>query len=47
MLRDGASMSEIGTVLRHRIPTTTEIYAKIDFTSLQRLAQLWPVGGAR
>ncbi|MCZ2248061.1 MAG: site-specific integrase [Bacteroidia bacterium] len=47
MLRDGASMSEIGTVLRHRSPTTTEIYAKVDFTSLRRLAQPWPVGGAR
>lgn len=47
MLRDGASMSEIGTVLRHRSPATTEIYAKVDFTSLQRLAQPWPDGGAR
>ena len=47
MLRDGASMSEIGTVLRHRSPATTEIYAKVDLTSLQRLAQPWPVGGAR
>ncbi len=47
MLRDGASMSEIGVVLRHRSPATTEIYAKVDLTSLQRLAQPWPVGGAR
>lgn len=47
MLRDGASMSEIGVVLRHRSPATTEIYAKVDMASLQRLAQPWPVGGAR
>lgn len=47
MLRDGASMSEIGVVLRHRSPATTEIYAKVDITSLQRLVQPWPVGGAR
>ncbi len=47
MLRDGASMSEIGVVLRHRSPATTEIYAKVDITSLQRLAQPWPVGGVR
>lgn len=47
MLRDGASMSEIGVVLRHRSPATTEIYAKVDIASLQRLAQPWPVGGAR
>ncbi len=47
MLRDGASMSEIGVVLRHRSPATTEIYAKVDITSLKRLAQPWPVGGVR
>lgn len=47
MLRDGASMSEIGIVLRHRSPATTEIYAKVDIASLQQLAQPWPVGGAR
>ncbi len=47
MLRDGASMSEIGTVLRHRSPATTEIYAKVDFASLQRLTQPWPVGNTR
>ena len=47
MLRDGASMSEIGVVLRHRSPATTEIYAKVDLTSLMRLAQPWPLGGAR
>lgn len=47
MLRDGASMSEIGVVLRHRSPNTTEIYAKVDLSSLRRLAQPWPVGGAR
>jgi site-specific recombinase XerD len=47
MLRDGASMSEIGTVLRHRSPATTEIYAKVDIASLQRLAQPWPLGGVR
>jgi site-specific recombinase XerD len=47
MLRDGASMSEIGIVLRHRSPATTEIYAKVDIASLRRLAQPWPVGGAR
>jgi integrase/recombinase XerD len=48
MLRSGASMSEIGEVLRHRIPSTTEIYAKVDFDGLRSLAHPWPkVGGAR
>ena len=43
MLRGGASMMEIGQVLRHRNPNTTEIYAKVDIRSLRRLAQKWPV----
>lgn len=47
MLRAGASMGEIGTVLRHHSPATTEIYTKVDFNALRRLAQSWPVGGAR
>jgi len=32
-------------VLRHRSPTTTEIYAKIDFATLRALARPWPIGG--
>jgi len=48
MLRSGASMGEIGEVLRHRTPSTTEIYAKLDFEGLRSLAHPWPrVGGAR
>ena len=48
MLRSGASMGEIGEVLRHRIPSTTEIYAKLDFEGLRSLAHPWPrLGGAR
>lgn len=45
MLRAGASMAEIGEVLRHRSPITTEIYAKVDFDALRPLAQPWPVEG--
>jgi site-specific recombinase XerD len=45
LLAVGASMSEIGEVLRHRSPTTTEIYAKVDVTGLRTLAQAWPVQG--
>ncbi len=45
MLRSGASMAEIGEVLRHRSPNTTEIYAKVDFAGLSPLAQPWPVAG--
>jgi len=46
MLRDGASLSEIGQVLRHRLNKTTEVYAKVDLAALRALAQSWP-GGAR
>lgn len=42
MLRAGASMAEVGQVLRHRSPNTTEIYAKVDVHALRSLAQPWP-----
>lgn len=43
MVRRGASLSEIGQVLRHRSPNTTEIYAKLDFGALRGVALPWPV----
>jgi len=43
MLRKGAAMAEIGQVLRHRSPITTEIYAKVDFDALRALALPWPI----
>jgi len=46
MLRQGATLSEIGELLRHRSPQTTAIYAKVDLVSLATLALPWP-GGAR
>jgi site-specific recombinase XerD len=42
MVRRGASFAEIGQVLRHRSPNTTEIYAKLDFDSLRDVAMPWP-----
>lgn len=47
MLRSGATMGEIGEVLRHRALNTTEIYAKVDFDGLRSLAHPWPMGGAQ
>ena len=41
MLRGGASLSEVGDVLRHIRPATTSIYAKVDGWRCQR----WPVPG--
>ncbi|UOK73827.1 tyrosine-type recombinase/integrase [Ancylobacter polymorphus] len=46
MIRSGASLTEIGEVLRHQEPDTTRIYAKVDVDSLRRLSLPWP-GGAR
>ncbi len=42
MLRRQASLGEIGEILRHRQPSTTEIYAKVDLEALRALAQPWP-----
>ena len=42
MLARGASLIEVGQVLRHRDIATTAIYAKVDFDALRRLAQPWP-----
>ena len=46
MLKHGASLHEIGDLLRHRRPDTTAIYAKVDLVSLRSIALPWP-GGAR
>lgn len=46
LLRGGASLAQIGQVLRHQQTQTTEIYAKVDLNALRALAQPWP-GGAR
>jgi len=42
MLRRGASLSQIGQVLRHQRAQTTEIYAKVDVAALRALALPWP-----
>jgi site-specific recombinase XerD len=42
MLRAGATLDEIGTILRHKSPNTTAHYAKVDVAMLQQIAQPWP-----
>ncbi|MCP3710110.1 site-specific integrase [Paraburkholderia sp. CNPSo 3274] len=46
MLQLGASLPEIGRVLRHRSPQSTSLYAKVDLCKLRTLAMAWP-GGVR
>jgi len=46
MLRSGASLAEVGQVLRHQELQTTAIYAKVDLAHLRELARPWP-GAAR
>lgn len=47
MLRAGASLEEIGQVLRHRQALTTAIYAKVDRDALRQIARPWPETGGR
>lgn len=42
MLRHGASLQDISTLLRHGSIETTQIYAKVDVTALKQIAQPWP-----
>ena len=42
ILRAGASLGEVGQVLRHRQLVTTAIYAKVDREALRTIARPWP-----
>lgn len=44
LLRSGATLTEIGQLLRHEQHDTTRIYAKVDFDSLRPLGLPW-LGG--
>lgn len=44
LLRAGASLPEIGQLLRHRHTATTAIYAKVDRDNLSLIARPWPEG---
>lgn len=45
MVNMGASLDEVGEVLRHRSRTSTMIYARLDIDGLRSIAQPWPVAG--
>lgn len=42
MLRAGASLPEVGQLLRHRRALTTAIYAKVNHDALRTIARPWP-----
>jgi site-specific recombinase XerD len=42
LLHEGASLIEIGQVLRHKDLESTTIYAKVDLARLRQAAQPWP-----
>lgn len=42
MLRNGASLAEIGDVLRHRSAMNTTIYAQHDVDALRSISRSWP-----
>jgi site-specific recombinase XerD len=42
MLRNGVSLQDISTVLRHQSVASTQIYAKVDVPALYDVAQPWP-----
>ena len=44
LLRSGATLSEIGQLLRHGSHDTTRIYAKVDIDALRTLSPPWPGG---
>jgi site-specific recombinase XerD len=45
LLRAGASLPEVGQVLRHRSLLSTSVYAKVDQDALRPLARPWPGAG--
>ncbi|MEJ2419969.1 MAG: site-specific integrase, partial [Exilibacterium sp.] len=44
MLRQGASLEQIGELLGHKSPETTKIYTKVDLDALRTLTLPWPGG---
>lgn len=45
MRRQGASLTDIGQILRHQRPDTTAVYAKVDVGQLRSVARPWPKEG--
>ena len=47
LLRSGATLEVVGSLLRHTSSASTAIYAKVDSNMLRQVAQPWIGGGAK
>lgn len=47
LVRGGASFKEVADILGHQQLRSTQVYAKLDLSSLARIAMPWPKGGVR
>ena len=45
LVNAGASLDEVGDMLRHRSRASTMVYARLDIDGLRSVAQPWPVAG--
>jgi integrase/recombinase XerD len=45
LVQRGASLEEIGDMLRHRSRASTMLYARLDIEGLRSIAQPWPIAG--
>jgi len=45
LVNAGASLDEVGDVLRHRSRSSTMVYARLDIDGLRSIAQPWPLAG--
>jgi site-specific recombinase XerD len=42
MMRQGATLSDVAQVLRHRSESTTRIYVRVDRAALDLVVRPWP-----
>jgi integrase len=45
LVNAGASIDEVGDVLRHRSRASTMVYVRLDVDGLRSISQPWPVAG--
>jgi integrase/recombinase XerD len=45
LVQRGASLEEIGDMLRHRSQSSTMLYARLDIDGLRSISQPWPIAG--